>query len=149
MNYSNAQVVFQEVPGEISLALSISGCPFKCKGCHSSETWNPAYGEPLELNRLLSKYGQLVTCVLFYGGEWRPQELIQHLIQCRQVGLKTCLYTGSNKPIRALLPYLDFIKIGRWVEGNGGLESPLTNQRFYRVDAPLLTDLTHLFMEQK
>lgn len=149
MNYSNAQVVLQEVPGEISLALSISGCPFKCKGCHSQQTWNPGFGEPLDLGSLLAKYGQLVTCVLFYGGEWYSQELKQHLIQCKQAGLKTCLYTGSNKPIKALLPYLDFIKVGRWIESYGGLESPTTNQRFYRVDDQLLTDFTHLFKEQK
>lgn len=149
MNFSNAQVVFQEVPGEISLALSISGCPFHCKGCHSADTWNPAYGEPLDIDHLLSKYGALVSCVLFYGGEWRSQELKQVLTKCRQTGLKTCLYTGSNKPIKALLPYLDFIKIGRWIEAYGGLDSPTTNQRFYRVDGELLTDLTHLFTEQK
>lgn len=149
MNYSNAQVVFQEVPGEISLALSISGCPFKCKGCHSQETWNPAYGEPLDLDKLLDKYGALVSCVLFYGGEWHPAELKQHLAKCKQLNLKTCLYTGSNKPIRALLPYLDFIKIGRWVESYGVLGSLTSNQRFYRVDNEILTDLTHLFAEQK
>lgn len=35
MKYSDAQVVFAEVPDEITLAISISGCPNRCPGCHS------------------------------------------------------------------------------------------------------------------
>lgn len=33
--YVDYDIVFQEVPGEVSLALNISNCPFKCEGCHS------------------------------------------------------------------------------------------------------------------
>ena len=29
----------------ISVSLYCSGCPFHCKGCFQSETWNPKYGE--------------------------------------------------------------------------------------------------------
>ena len=148
MRFSNPQIVLQEVPGEISLALSISGCPFKCPGCHSSETWSPIYGEPLDLDALLDKYAQLITCVLFYGGEWQPEALKLALQRCKSRGLKTCLYTGSNKPVRSALPYLDFIKIGRWVQSLGGLDSPTTNQRFYRIDSGMLTDVTYLFTEK-
>lgn len=148
MRFSNPQIVFQEVPDEISLALSISGCPFKCEGCHSSETWSPAYGEPLDMDRLLAKYASLVTCVLFYGGEWQPRALEECLIKAKRLNLKTCLYTGSNKPVRSLLPFLDFIKVGRWIESLGGLDSPTTNQRFYGVQGGVLTDLTYLFTEK-
>ena len=44
MFYSYPQEVLQEVPGEISLALSISGCPLRCKGCHSTETYKTDFG---------------------------------------------------------------------------------------------------------
>ena len=148
MRFSNLQIVFQEVPGEISLALSISGCPFKCPGCHSSETWSPVYGEVLDIDVLLDKYAELITCVVFYGGEWQSVELQENLCKVKARGLKTCLYTGSNKPIRSLLPHLDFIKVGRWIQSYGGLGSPTTNQRLYRVDGGVLEDLTHLFMEK-
>lgn len=36
--FSKTILTFQDVPNEISLALSISGCQLKCKGCHSSFT---------------------------------------------------------------------------------------------------------------
>lgn len=148
MKFSYPQVVLQEVPGEISFAISISGCPIKCAGCHSQETWNPNFGDTLDINSLLDKYENYVTCVLFYGGEWHPAELKIALLNVRARGLKTCLYTGSNKPIKALLPYLDYIKIGRWVASYGGLSSPTTNQRFYKIVDGLLLDQTHLFQQE-
>ena len=36
MKYVDAKVVFAEIPDEITLAISISGCPCHCKGCHSA-----------------------------------------------------------------------------------------------------------------
>ena len=73
--------VFQEVPGEISLALSISGCPLRCKGCHSTETYKTNFGTELtdtELDRLLEKHKH-ISCVLFYGGEWEISTLTKYL----------------------------------------------------------------------
>jgi len=132
--YSYPQVVLQEVPDEISLALSMSGCGLHCKGCHSQETWKSTFGEPLtvvELNRLLRKHKH-ITCVLFYGGEWQPKELIRLLKIVKDRGLNTCLYTGLNyeEVPKEIIGYLDYIKVGRYVEELGGLDSPTTNQRF-------------------
>ena len=39
MYYYDFQVVLQEVPGEISLCFSISGCDKHCEGCHSPFLW--------------------------------------------------------------------------------------------------------------
>ena len=47
MRYYDKQVVFQEVPNEISLAYSITGCKVGCKGCHSAFTWNENTGTEL------------------------------------------------------------------------------------------------------
>ena len=35
LKYLNTQIVFQEIPDEISLAINITQCPNNCKGCHS------------------------------------------------------------------------------------------------------------------
>jgi len=45
LRYSYPQEVFQEIHGELTLALSISGCNLHCKGCHSSETWDQIMGQ--------------------------------------------------------------------------------------------------------
>ena len=58
------------------------------------------------------------------------------LRRIRARGLKTCLYSGFDTaaPFAAILPLLDFLKLGPYDERLGGLDSPATNQRFYRVE---------------
>jgi len=132
MNYSFPQVVTQEIPNEISLALSISGCPLQCPGCHSPFTWNPTYGKPLTTSTLedfLLRYEGMITCVLFYGGEWEKETLKQHLTTIREHGLLTALYTGQNMIEDDIATLLDFVKLGPWISARGGLNSPTTNQR--------------------
>ena len=34
LRYVHEDIVWQEVPGEVSLAYSIAGCPLRCPGCH-------------------------------------------------------------------------------------------------------------------
>lgn len=137
MNYSYPQIVLQEVPDEISLALSISGCPLRCKGCHSTETYNPEFGQELnleEINKLLSKHKH-ITCVLFYGGEWDPENLVKYLKYIKTKNLKTCLYTGFELSFihKNILNNLDYIKTGRYIKELGGLGSENTNQKFMKI----------------
>lgn len=137
MFYSYPQIVLQEVPGEISLALSISGCPLRCKGCHSTETYPNDFGVELtekELERLFKKYKH-ISCVLFYGGEWEHINLINFLKIINSKGLKTCLYTGYElKDIPdELIANLDFIKVGPYKAELGGLSKKTTNQEFISI----------------
>jgi anaerobic ribonucleoside-triphosphate reductase activating protein len=46
-------------------------------------------------------------------------------------GLETCLYTGYDNVSLALREQLTYLKTGPWIAARGGLESPITNQRFY------------------
>jgi len=137
LHYSSKQIVLQEVPDEISLALSISGCKLACKGCHSTETWNPKYGSELTENILqdLITRSKYITCVLFYGGEWQEDYLITLLNIVKQNNLKTCLYTGLelNQISNNLLSNLTYIKTGRYMKELGGLESKTTNQKFIKI----------------
>jgi len=137
LKYSEASIVLQEVPGEISLAISVSGCPLRCDGCHSAQTWNPELGKYLtvcEIDKLLLKHKH-VTCILFYGGEWEANGLITLCDYIKDKGLKLCLYTGYElKEINSeLVYYLDFIKTGPYIEELGGLGTEGTNQRFIRL----------------
>lgn len=135
MYYSYPQIVLQEVPGEISLALSISGCPLRCKGCHSTETYDPEFGKELtedELNRLLKKHKH-ISCVLFYGGEWEISILTTYLKKIQALGLKTALYTGFELSFfsKEFLKNLNFIKTGKYDEELGGIGKENTNQKFH------------------
>ena len=83
LKYVGFDIVFQEIPDEVSLAINISQCPNNCKGCHSSYLMEDI-GENLSydnLCRLVDKYRDSITCVCFMGGDVSPQE-IEDLANC-------------------------------------------------------------------
>jgi len=138
MRYYDTQIVLQEVPDEVSIAFSITGCNIQCKGCHSPYLWNKNKG--LELTDdvfidILTPYIGLATCVLFYGGEWHQEELIEKLIIAKKNGFLTCLYTGEESISFEIEEQLDYLKVGPWIESKGGLDNPDTNQRFIDIKA--------------
>jgi len=139
-------IVFQEVPDEISLCFSITGCKVGCKGCHSTELWNENYGISLTNKNYinwLNKYKGLISCVVFFGGEWQPNKLIEKLIIAKNFGLKTCLYSGEKYIDISISQHLNLLKTGAWQQELGGLESTTTNQVFRNVNTG--EKLNHLF----
>lgn len=136
LKYSYPQEVFQEIPGEISLALSISGCPLACKNCHSKETWNKDFGKELNINEidLLLKRFKHISCVLFYGGEWEINKLIEIIDYIKEkYNLLIGLYSGNELSFfsNEFLKKIDFLKTGMYIEGKGNLTSIYTNQKFF------------------
>ena len=64
LRYVDYDIVFQEIPDEVTLAINLSNCPNRCKGCHSPHLLENV-GESLteeSLGHLLQKYGKAVTC---------------------------------------------------------------------------------------
>ncbi|MGN7515908.1 MAG: anaerobic ribonucleoside-triphosphate reductase activating protein [Allomuricauda sp.] len=149
MFYHDFQVVLQEVPGEISLCFSISGCPLRCHGCHSPFLWKEGNGHELTpeyFKTLLNQYAGFATCVVFMGGEWHPRTLTEYLQHAQDQGYKTCLYTGQEKISSHICDHLTFLKTGKWDPTRGGLESKRTNQVF--LDLRTNTILNHLFISK-
>lgn len=148
LKYTGSTIAFQEVPGETSIVITVSGCPYKCKGCHSPYLWEDV-GEILhdDLLNILEPYTGLATCVCFMGGDHELEELTELVAMCRARGFKTCLYTGrdSYEELNGLEYVLNYVKTGRYVEELGGLKSKTTNQRFYKREQAWLTDITHVF----
>lgn len=133
--WEKPQILFQEVPSEISLAFQITGCRKRCKDCHSPFLWVES-GSVLTqdvLKSYIARYDSLISCVLFFGGEWWEQELIDLLKTCKEAGLHTCLYTGEETVSGELLEQLTYVKVGEYVKALGGLGSINTNQKFIRV----------------
>lgn len=138
MNYYNYDIVLQEVPNEVSLSFSITGCELRCVGCHSTHLWKKSNGTELTddiLLNLLNKYKNKISCVLFMGGEWYEEELIRKLSMVSELGYKTCLYTGLeiDKISNNIKEKLTYIKYGRWDISKGGLDSKTTNQVFLSI----------------
>lgn len=146
--FIHEDIVWQEVPNEVSLAFLMSGCPLHCRGCHSSHAWQPSRGKQLDegyLQARLNQYRGLISCVLFLGGEWQAQQLRLLLRLVQEQGLKTCLYTGleRHQVDAALVAELTYLKTGPWQAERGGLDSAQTNQVF--VEVATGNRLNHLF----
>lgn len=154
MKFVDTKVVFREVPDEITLAINISNCPIGCPGCHSQYLAQDI-GEALtedSLGKLISD-NPGITCVSFMGGDSDPQAVnaFSRWIKSNYSGIKTCWYSGRGLDNATQnLDTLDYVKVGPYIEANGPLDSPGTNQRFYRVihnaqGAPELIDWTARF----
>jgi anaerobic ribonucleoside-triphosphate reductase activating protein len=136
MRYAFTEVVFQEVPDEVSLLFFICGCPLRCPGCHSASLWSAERGEPLTLaifDQHLNNYDGLVSCICFFGGEWWPRQLADLLARAQERGFRTCLYTGLTAVDASITQHLDYLKTGHWDPRLGGLDQPQTNQRMVRL----------------
>lgn len=156
---SDHQITVQDVPDEISLAISLSGCPLHCPGCHSSFTWDPTFGELLTDERFNQELDQNphISCVLFYGGEWKIERLHELIEIAKNRGLKVCLYTGLTLELvqkldKTLLDVLDYIKVGPFRQELGPLNMSTTNQRMYRITHEgkenKLEDITKIFQRK-
>ncbi|MDR0694172.1 MAG: anaerobic ribonucleoside-triphosphate reductase activating protein [Prevotellaceae bacterium] len=150
LRYISFDIVFQEIPGEVTLAVNITGCPNRCAGCHSPHLQEDT-GEALDENVLsvwLEKYGSAITCLCFMGGDADPHEVarLTAFIRKKSSYLKTAWYSGkAGLPADFSLRNFDYIKLGAYVEHLGGLSTPTTNQRFYRIEKGKMTDKTDGF----
>ncbi|MDR1671544.1 MAG: anaerobic ribonucleoside-triphosphate reductase activating protein [Alistipes sp.] len=152
MLLASYDIVFQEVPGEITLALNLSACPNNCPGCHSPHL-REVVGEQLDdalLEGLLARYGGAVTCVGFMGGDGQPAEVNRLAAKIHATtNLKTAWYSGREELSPAIrLENLDYLKLGPYDPACGGLDNPATNQHFYRVEGGELIDATALFRKK-
>lgn len=146
MKLYNFFTSLQEVPDNLSLCFSFAGCPHHCKNCSwQNETTFTEYSLK-DIKEIINKYAFYVSCVCFLGGEWE-KDFIELLGYCKNLKLKTCLYTGlvEMRDIE-ILSKLDFIKLGPYQESYGGLSNKNTNQVFLEVKTG--KRLNHLFVKE-
>lgn len=147
LKYLNTEIVFQEVPDEISLAINITNCPCHCDGCHSPQLWENI-GTILDKDSLsnLIKSNEGITCVLFLGGDSSIYDITQLSTIVKECNLKVAWYSGRNVFPKDLSKF-DYIKIGPYIKSLGGLDNKNTNQRFYKVENGNLVDKTFMFQK--
>jgi anaerobic ribonucleoside-triphosphate reductase activating protein len=155
LRFHSYNIVFQEVPNEVTLAVNLSNCPNRCSGCHSPYLQEDT-GKTLDesvIDTLLAKYGGAVTCLCFMGGDAEPSEvekLCDYIKKVSETRLKTAWYSGKpNLPDNFDTANLDYLKLGPYIESLGGLDVPTSNQRFYKIVNRKLIDATELFYKKK
>ena len=157
LKYVNYDIVFQEYPDEVTLAINLSLCPNRCPGCHSAYLQQDM-GEELTAERLfalLSTYAGEITCVGFMGGDNDPaaiMTLARHVKESPATKhVKVGWYSGRPQLPKAFdAAALDYVKLGPYIAAQGPLSSPTTNQHLYRIDhsdaaGPKLVDITQRF----
>lgn len=157
--YYTTDILYKEIPSEVSLCISITGCTVGCKDCNSKWLWIDK-GEPLTnhvIDQLLEKH-PYVTCVCLLGesDNWVWVNTLNAYIKEKH-HRKTALYTGHSLQTALWflnLYFLDYLKVGSYIKELGGLDSKDTNQRLYElkvVDCQrkekrqevVFTDITH------
>ncbi len=154
LKYTDTEVVFKEVPNEITLAINISGCPIHCSGCHSPELWGDI-GDPLtdEAVENLIKKNRGISCISFMGGDNEPTEInrLASVVKYDHPELKIAWYSGREEISHSIeLSNFDFIKVGPYIGSKGGLDIVGTNQVFYEVrKSGELIDITNKFLKER
>lgn len=138
LKYVSYDVVFQEIPDEVTLAINISNCPNGCPGCHSAylQTDTGSILDENVLSGLLDRYGTTISCVCFMGGDSDPLRIEQlaSFLCIHFPEIKTGWYSGKNDlPPGFSCKNFQYIKLGAYIESLGSLKSRTTNQRLYKV----------------
>ena len=155
LKYISTDIVFQEVPDEVSLAISITGCPNRCPDCHSKYLWEDTGDELNEdsVGKEIEKYKDDITCVCFMGGD-RDKHAVYRLakhVKEKYPDLKVAWYSGASE-IDDDFPWHDFdyIKVGPYIHRYGPLDSEGTNQRMLKkIDGKNWEDITYAFYRNK
>ena len=148
MRYVDVKEVFAEIPDEITLAVSISGCPIHCPGCHSKYLWDDTgelLTEEVLVEMLESHRG--VTCLCLMGGDQDPAAIdrLASLVKASST-VRVAWYSGRRElPTEINTHNFDYLKTGPYDEKYGPLNVRTTNQRLFRVEEGILTDITHRF----
>ena len=98
IRYYNFDIVFAEIPDEVTLAINITGCPYRCEGCHSPHLREDR-GERLDadaLAALLERYGNGITCLCFMGGDGDPQGIASLAAEVRHLAPRLRIPYGSS-----------------------------------------------------
>lgn len=150
LKYVDTDIVFQEIPDEVTLAVNLSGCPCRCPGCHSTHLWGNT-GTPLDettVDRLIGDVQKDITCLSLMGGDAEPDEVnrLAEGLRQRHPGLHIAWWSGRTtlSPLVDLHNF-DYIKIGPYLKHLGPLKSRTTNQRLYRIEDGRMHDITAHF----
>jgi len=159
LKYYNFDIVFQEIPDEVTIAVNITNCPFRCPECHSPHLRENIGIElnEAEIDKLIKPYANALTCFCFMGGDRYPFEIdrLSRYIKDKygykntygNPFIKTAWYSGNTSIVDGLqIIDFDYIKIGPYLKEFGPLKSKTTNQVLYKIHSDgKMDDITSRF----
>ena len=127
-------VVLEEIPDRVTLAVEISNCQGNCIGCHSPFLKKDLGKEltPEVIDALLKdNFG--VNCFLLLGEGSDPVALraVGRYLESAYPKLERALYSGREEVEDDLMSLFDYVKVGPYKKEFGPLNERTTNQRLY------------------
>ncbi len=141
-------IVLEEIPDRVTLAVEISNCQGNCRGCHSPFL-RKDIGEELNhaaVDKIISdNFG--ANCFLFLGegSDLAALKEIAGYVRSRYPHMELALYSGRKEVEPELAELFDFLKTGPYIPEYGPLNEPTTNQRLYYKGE----DITPVFWRKK
>lgn len=127
-------IVLEEIPDKVTLAVEISNCQGSCVGCHSpflrqdiGEELTPDVIDSL----IAANFG--VNCFLLLGEGKDPAAVLavaEHL-RARHPQIARAIYSGREAVEPELYEAFDYVKVGPYKAECGPLNERTTNQRLY------------------
>lgn len=120
MKFFDYAITFREMPFNPSGSLTFytgGQCKHKCQGCSWGDVKPEGEFIPLDKFRGIVKKKRHHTDAVCFLGEGSDQyDLVQYLKVCKDLGMKTMLYTGGQMADfdEEVLLLLDYIKVGEW-----------------------------------
>ena len=129
-------VVLEEIPDRLTLAIDISNCTGLCEGCHSPFLRRDVGVEltPEAIDSLIAgNFG--INCFLFLGEGNDHAALMSAASYVRRAypSLALGLYSGREIVEEDVWELFDYVKIGPFRPSCGPLNKTTTNQRLYRI----------------
>ena len=143
-----AGITFNDIlaaPG-ISVSVFLQGCPFKCKGCHNPETWDPEGGkeftnDTLEaIKQAISANGIMRNLCLMGGEPLSPENRFTSRLIINEVRK-----TYPNIPV--------YIWTGYEIEALQEMQDPhikdILNQADCIIDGPYIEELRDITLKMR
>ena len=146
-------ITLAEMPNNISCYIQLANCNIKCKGCHSKFLWKKISQTDLQqiLSYVIASKNKGADMFIVFGdinNDISSDDLLL-LVRSASSILPVCIYSGADNVEKALgnnyaeiLPYLSYIKIGKFNKNLGGLANRNTNQQLFLIKDSQLTDVT-------
>lgn len=145
-------VVLEEIPGRVTLAVEISNCRGSCAGCHSPfllrDIGEELTGEAIDA-MLSDNFGVDCFLLLGEGADHEAVMAVAEHLRLHHPGIRRAIYSGRESVEDELFDAFDYVKVGPYIAALGPLNEPTTNQRLYYHRSDITSRFWHRGLENR